>query len=278
MRFTVMRGSSFETTCSTHETSSCRTRHPCGKTNSVVPIGGPVILPKYNGRNKTFFYVSDEAFINHTASQQLYIVPTPADLSGNLSDLGVPIYNPYQHSPGSEQSRTVYRDLFPNAQIPAQYLNKGMVLFAKTLFPKPIDTGIAGFNGRDTTPIVTDQNEPNVRIDQQLGEKDRLFFRYTRVGQTVNGSGGFQGLANTVNFLSYNYAASWTHTFGPTAVSELTFGRTSMEYDTANKFRNVNSATFDAQVGFASNFVSNFAQPGLTLIPNMSINGFHSGR
>lgn len=240
-------------------------------------IGGPVILPKYNGKNKTFFYVSDEAFINHTASQQLYIVPTPADLSGDLSDLGVPIYNPFSTRADPSNPGQFTRDLFPNAQVPAQYLNKGMVLFAKTLFPAPIDTGVAGFNGRDTTPIVTDQNEPNVRIDQQLGEKDRLFFRYTRVGQTVNGSGGFQGLANTVNFVSYNYAASWTHTFGPTAVSELTFGRTSMEFDTVNRFRNVDAATFDAQVGFASNFVSNFAQPGLTLIPNMSISGFLGG-
>lgn len=240
-------------------------------------VGGPVLLPGYNGRNKTFFYVSDEAFINHTASQQLYIVPTPAELTGNLSDLGVPIYNPYSTRPDPNNPGQFIRDAFPNAQIPAQYLNPGMVLFAKTLFPAPINTGISGFNGRDTTPIITDQNEPNVRIDQQFGEKDRLFFRYTRVGQTVNGSGGFQGLANTVNFLSYNYAASWTHTFGPTAVSELTFGRTSMEFDTENKFRNVNSAAFDPQAGFASNFVTNFAQRGLTLIPNMSINGFIAG-
>jgi len=50
-----------------------------------------------------------------------------------------------------------------------------------------------------------------------------------------------------------------------------------MEFDTENKFRNVNSAAFDAQVGFASNFVTNFAQPGLTLVPNMSISGFIGG-
>jgi outer membrane receptor protein involved in Fe transport len=240
-------------------------------------VGGPVLLPGYNGRNKTFFYVSDEAFINHTASQQLYIVPTAAELSGNLSDLGVPIYNPFSTRPDPNNPGQFIRDLFPNAQVPAQYLNHGMVLFAKTLFPAPIDTGIAGYNGRDTTPIVTDQNVPNVRIDQQFGEKNKLFFRYTRVGQTVDGSGGFQGLANTVDFVSYNYAASWMHMFGPTAVSQLTFGRTSMQFNTENKFRNIDATTFDSQVGFASNFVTNFAQPGLTLVPNMSINGFIGG-
>jgi len=133
--------------------------------------GGPVLLPGYNGRNKTFFYVSHEAFINHTASQQLYIVPTAADLSGNLSDLGVPIYNPFSTRPDPNDPGQFIRDPFPSAQIPAQYLNQGMVLFAKTLFPVPIDTGIADYNGSDTTPIVTNQNEPNVRIDQQFGEK-----------------------------------------------------------------------------------------------------------
>jgi outer membrane receptor protein involved in Fe transport len=240
-------------------------------------VGGPVLLPGYKGRNKTFFYVSDEEYINRTAGQQLYLVPTPAELTGDLSDLGVNIYNPFSTRPDPNNPGNYIRDVFPNARIPANLLNPGMVLYAKTLLPAPIDTGVAGFNGRDTTPASTTQHEPTVRIDEQLRDKDRLFFRYTGVHQSVTQSGGFTGLRNTVTNDSYNIAASWTHTFGPTAVSEFTFGRTSQEQDTRNKFVNVDSQKFDQEVGFGTNFVSNFAQPGLWLIPNLSISGYAGG-
>ena len=61
-------------------------------------IGGPVILPHYNGRNKTFFYVSYEGFRNHTASNNPYLTPTPAQLGGDFSNLesqGTQLFNPY---------------------------------------------------------------------------------------------------------------------------------------------------------------------------------------
>lgn len=44
-------------------------------------VGGPVILPGYDGRNMTFFYASYEGFRNHTTAEHLYRVPTPAELS-----------------------------------------------------------------------------------------------------------------------------------------------------------------------------------------------------
>src|SRR5579875_1773569 len=58
-------------------------------------VGGPVILPKlYNGRNKTFFFGGMEWFKFRQPSQNFLLVPTPSQLNGNLSDLGVQIYNP----------------------------------------------------------------------------------------------------------------------------------------------------------------------------------------
>ncbi len=242
-----------------------------------VAVGGPVLFPGYNGRNKTFFYASYEGYRNHTAAQSLYLVPTPAELAGDLSDVGANIYNPFSTRPDPSNPGQFIRDVFPNGHVPVSLVDPGMLLFANTLFPKPINTGQPGFNGRDSTPIITSQNEPNIRIDQQIKENDRLFFRYTRVGQTVTGSGGYTGLANVTDFLSYNMAASWIHDFGPTAVSQFTFGRTSLQFNSASKFRGVDSADFVKQAGFATNYVSNFAVPGLTLIPNMSIAGYLGG-
>src|SRR5205823_1111984 len=35
-------------------------------------IGGPVVFPHYNGRDKTFFYASYEGFRNHTSANNLF--------------------------------------------------------------------------------------------------------------------------------------------------------------------------------------------------------------
>src|SRR5437870_4285463 len=51
-------------------------------------FGGPVILPFYNGRNKTFFFGSYEGFRRAQPSTgAFYNVPTPAELTGDFSAL-----------------------------------------------------------------------------------------------------------------------------------------------------------------------------------------------
>jgi len=60
-------------------------------------VGGPVVLPHYNGRNKTFFYFSYEGFRNHTSSNNLFLTPTSAQLLGDFSNLdgSTQLFNPY---------------------------------------------------------------------------------------------------------------------------------------------------------------------------------------
>ena len=49
--------------------------------------GGPVLLPKYNGRNRTFFFASYEGFVNRQASNAaLFSVPTPEMYNGDFSN------------------------------------------------------------------------------------------------------------------------------------------------------------------------------------------------
>jgi len=49
-------------------------------------LGGPVVIPKlYNGKNKTFFFASDESYRETDGSTTVLSVPTPLELSGNFS-------------------------------------------------------------------------------------------------------------------------------------------------------------------------------------------------
>ena len=49
-------------------------------------IGGPVALPFYNGRDKTFFFFGYQGTRNHSLQEGLSaFVPTPANLTGDFS-------------------------------------------------------------------------------------------------------------------------------------------------------------------------------------------------
>ena len=49
-------------------------------------IGGPVVIPKlYNGKNKTFFWVTGEAYRQSEAASTSLAVPTALEKAGDFS-------------------------------------------------------------------------------------------------------------------------------------------------------------------------------------------------
>jgi len=247
-------------------------------------VGGPLVIPHvYDGHNKTFFYLSYEGFRNHTSASTLYRVPTPAELSGDLSDFKdnsgnlIQVYNPFSTRPDPNNPGKLLRDPFPNNQIPSNLISPNMVNYAKTIFPAPINTGNPAYNGLDLTPNIWRQDQASARFDRQISSKDQFFIRYTGLTQPFKGSGGFEGYVGEVFFHGYNAAANWVHTFAGSAVAQFTFGRNSMQYNNPTEFTNV-PASFAISSGFSPNFVSNFIG-GITLIPSLSITGanFPSG-
>jgi trimeric autotransporter adhesin len=88
-------------------------------------LGGPVVLPKiYNGRNKTFFFATDEAYRQQDGSTTTLSVPTPLEAIGNFSQTFNKngkqqiIYDPL-----STNLTTGARTPFPNDIIPASDLS-----------------------------------------------------------------------------------------------------------------------------------------------------------
>src|SRR6266481_437529 len=129
-------------------------------------FGGPVILPFYNGRNKTFFFGSYEGFRRAQPSTgAFYNVPTPAQLSGDFSALlqgpnPIQLYNPFTTGPDPANPGSFIRDPFPNNDI-SSVLNPGAVSLAKAIFPAPRPV-VNGFNGYDTSSNLTPQNQYSI--------------------------------------------------------------------------------------------------------------------
>jgi len=245
-------------------------------------IAGPVYIPHlYNGKNRTFYYLSFEGFRDHSASSSTTRVPTQAELSGDLSDFTdsqgrlIQIYNPFSTRPDPAHPGYSLMDPFPNNKIPQNLISKSALAYA-TSWPAPVNTGVAAYNALDTSPYIFRQDEGNLRIDETLSSHDNMFVRYTALSQPQGGSNGFVGYKYGVFFHTDNAAVTWTHTFAGSAVLDITFGRNNAEYNNPNYYTNL-PQNFLQNVGFSSEFAIGSFIGGASAVPGFSIPSFAGG-
>ncbi len=231
--------------------------------------GGPII------KNKTFFYGGWQGFKYRRSAEGLFRVPTEANLRGDFSDETRQLYNPFSTRPNPNGAGFI-RDPFPGNIIPSNLINAGMVAFAKATLPAPTFTGVPNRNARDATPFVQDQNEYTVRVDQILGDKDSVWFRYSAFGLDASRSVNRPALQALDENTGKNWAVSWVRTFSPTMVVQAQYGRVHLRVDTRQRWVSA-AADFDKQIGFADTFSRNFQAADKTLFPNISVDNFFSG-
>jgi hypothetical protein len=242
-------------------------------------FGGPVWIPKlYNGKNKTFFYFAYQGFRYTQNNDSLLKVPTAAQLAGDESSFPTQIYNPFSTRPDPANPGKFIRDPFPGNQIPSNLIDPRMVAFVQGVLPPAgpvLDS--SGDNAIDTTPNHQTQNEYNVRIDQNFGQKNTVFFRYSAINSLLTTSGGLPGLVKNGSIPGRNWGASWVHTFNSSLVLQVQYARTTNQDNSSTLFTHP-PANLDSTVGFSSSFVGGFAAAGgHSLIPSPGISGYASG-
>ncbi|HZT37891.1 MAG TPA: carboxypeptidase regulatory-like domain-containing protein [Bryobacteraceae bacterium] len=237
-------------------------------------LGGPVILPKvYNGKNKTFFYGALQELRYRQPVNNLLLVPTPAELAGDLSDVQTPLFNPFTTRPNPNGSGFI-RDPFPANQIPASMLNPTMIAYAKAVLPKAGDVGIAGRNAIDATPTKQNEQDYTFRVDQTLGDKNFFWFRYSGVSQDTSASAGLPSLRAITERPGRNYGASYVRTFSPSLIMQLQYGRLLSGQNYTTRFVGL-PPDFAATLGFDPSFVTFVS--GDTLLPNIGVASYFSG-
>jgi hypothetical protein len=249
--------------------------------------GGPVVIPKlYNGRNKSFVFGAYQGYRYSVSSNNLLLVPTEAELGGNLADNGqLQIYNPYETTCVAVDGNpcgSYTRPAFEGNQIPANLIDPRMVAYAKYIFPAAgpclqNSNGVCTANAIDDTPLTQNQNEFNVRGDQNFGSKDSGWFRYSFINSTVNSSGGLPGLLTHHEIQARNYGGSFSHIFGPTQFLQVQYARVTVADNAQTRFT-ASTAGILSTVGFADTFVGNFsALHGGSLLPGPGISGYANG-
>jgi hypothetical protein len=184
-------------------------------------FGGPLLLPGvYNGRNKTFFFGSYQITRQRSGSNQLAIVPTEAQWSGDFSAYPQTIYNPFDVDPVTNTRRP-----FPGNRIPASLLSPVAQKY-KQYVPLPNLPG-AAFGQPNLSRFGSQQNDDTqflVRVDQMLPKEGKLFLKYfwDDVGSYSYGLSRFAGFAQPLT--GQTASTEWTQPIGSRIVNQLRFG------------------------------------------------------
>jgi hypothetical protein len=187
-------------------------------------LGGPMRLPHYNGRDRTFFFVDYEGLrIRQASSSSLLDVPPAAFRTGDFSGQPAIIYDPATRVLGS--NGVVADTPFPGNKIPTARLDPTALLF-QTIFPA-VNTGAATALSRNflaNSPQSTDRNQGDLKIDQRISDKNNLMARVSLSNQSVPSAGSFIYSPSTQLFNIRNTVLSDTHVFSPHVVNEARFG------------------------------------------------------
>jgi hypothetical protein len=205
-------------------------------------VGGPVVLPHlYNGRQKTFWFVNYEGVRNSSSGNiGLAGLPTPAERTGDFTDLGVglndpnapwaQIWDPFAGSsyptlvtpsggnPGYQRTNLVSAGTSVAGRvIPTNELDPTALAYM-ALLPAPNRPALAGSASTDNfqyfQPNFNRINLWSMRIDHNFNDRHRLFFRFGHTEFT----GGTGPVFNTPAFTSTSnetvVPGGWTPTLG----------------------------------------------------------------
>jgi hypothetical protein len=229
-------------------------------------IGGPVMLPHFNGKNKDFFFFGYQGTnIRNLGGTTSAYFPTQQTLAGDFSSRlsATNPANPFAKAITVIDPKNGLA--FPNNQIPLSRYDPVAVAFAKYLPVQASGSGKLFY----AVPLAQDFKEFITRGDHTFSDKDHLSLRYfyDKFHNT--------GFLDKTNYLansnysviySQNALISETHVFTPGALNEF---RASFSRETSNRGPAPGSISL-ADLG------SNLYQPPVKTLEGLSVTGYFS--
>lgn len=227
-----------------------------------VEFDGPVYIPKiYKGKNKTFVMASYEGYRLVQSSTSLSTSMPAVFFTGDFPGVTTIIKDPINGNTP-----------FPGNVIPTSRISP-IVLKLQQYYPATNLPGLASnYSVPVPTTVSTDQTLD--RIDQNIGDKIRIYVRAHYQNQPAFGGSAIPVNASTTPTTTTNYTVGYTHTLTPNLVNDFRAGRYYFNSATVNPFsvgNNTNAGTSLGIPGF--NFDSTTNNPG---IPDFNITGFNS--
>jgi hypothetical protein len=209
-------------------------------------VGGPI------RKNKTFFFGSYEGLRQIQGQSGGSFVPAAAERSGDFSsfltgqtanlcassgsaapgnlnfDTGQLFFPASEHlltcpaNPGNPNAGT--STVLVGTPIPGNRITNIDPVAQKVLalYPAPNRSGNPNFV--NDSPLRRPDDQFDVRVDEVLSEKDRLFARYLFGNTNQLFPGNFDPFNNYQHFRGQNLVGGWTRIFSPTLINDLRVG------------------------------------------------------
>ncbi|MBS1821734.1 MAG: TonB-dependent receptor [Acidobacteria bacterium] len=259
-------------------------------------VSGPVSVPHfYDGRNKTFFLVGVEVTHYSKAGSNNILIPTQAQLNGDFSsattgvnkggtcvagDTVARTYACQLYDPTvANSAATPSRPAFLGNQIPVAKLNPYALAYVKAVFGNATPIVIPGIAPTQYNYQITEATRQKVynytgRIDQHLGTRDFIFFRYSGIQWNQDSPSTLPTLFTSTDIPAQQYGVSWMHVFSPTTSMQVQYGRTHVEDNVITQF---NDHNLWQKYGCSTDMCASFVGGATVLVAQNVTGGFSGG-
>ena len=199
------------------------------------------------------FFGAAQIFRFSTPGASFYNVPTAAQLGGDFSQSGRDIFDPGLTAEDPANPGAFIRPQFANNRIPQSRLDQSILGYLQaTGLPQPTVTERAQFNAVDNRSNTVEQEEWQVKVDHHFSASDTAWFRFSKLDQAGQSSGGRAGLVNSNEMDAVNFSGSYVHIFSPSMTGQFQFGRSISDIPTFREFEGLDAAAIAQQAGFPS--------------------------
>ena len=259
-------------------------------------MGGPIRIPHlYNGQDKTFFEIGAEGSHYTKSGSTNILIPSQAQLGGDFSsattgttksgtcvagDTKVEPFPCQLYDPTvANNASTPRRPGYLGNQIPVSEMNPYSLAFVKAVFGSATPIVIPGISPTtDNYQITSPTRQPvynyTGRVDQHIGTKDFIFFRYAGIESIQTAPSSLPTLFTTTDIPAQQYGVSWLHVFNPSTSIQVQYGRTHVEDNVLTQFNDHNLwQTYGCSTDMCNSFVGGAA----VLVTQTVTNGFSGG-
>ncbi len=228
-------------------------------------VGGPIMLPKLNGKDKLFFLANYEGLRERKGLTQSPNVPLAAERVGDFSGNSAIIYDPATRVFDAAGNVVVAPTPFPNNRIPDNRINSASRKLLE-FFPLPQTPGrVANFINTEARRVNAAQFTG--RVDWNQNPAASWFFRYSWSGELRYDPRAIPDMGINTDTDVYQALVNNTRVFGATKVNEAKFSVSYLYNGHVSPRANTENVVKDLGLGIPSD------NPLYWGVPNIDITG-----